>query len=583
MFHIDCTSWLLLNCKHSTNNFFVPTRPYIRPTFPVADDWFSPSQLLTLTWASANFASNNNILTIKLRRHNYLLPDSDIDTFICTVGSSGSCRYTLPAVETSLSYYYFEYDWCKHWYSTRCTVKSNRFSIPTHAIGSWNYDINQGQAVHPKELYSSTCSSLCPTEKPELYYVCRMCDEGRPMGIQLTCTNCWIAYDYSLVQMDLVRKDNSLTLDHLAVRVYSSISVNIDMAVSANYPSVFSGNLPFPSIPIIKPFPFTIGNIQFDLGMSFATSIPWHIEVNTTGNLTGGVDYQLQTNLTLLTFDGHTTRNFDQKLIRNNHPIQGDFQANIKIDLALRPALQLDAGIFTLEISTEGYVIFEDVWHYPPFDALPSTIFDWNKEKTADVHLSIPSNACILPHFIRYHITFGIRKTEVKFFVSIVSSNIELLNNYTLLYSSPSLLDLGPYELVSGCMYAARQNTDISKTIYFVFNRKFNQSIDVTDKYLSKSVLFDLANALNVSQTRLYYNNAYSVQQDNMTGVTITLLPSASTYTADATVVKLLEILQTQEMNTSSPLYSGIITSLLNLQRTLNANDVLPSITSSST
>jgi hypothetical protein len=577
VYHLDCTSWLSLNCKQSTNTFFVPTRPYVGPTFPAANVWFLPSQLLTLTWTSANFASPNDLLTIKLRRYNYLLPDSDIDTFQCTVSSSGSCTRILPTVSTSLSDYYFEYNWCKHWYSTQCTAKSNRFSISTHNTGSWNYDMNQGQALHLQKLYSTTCSSLCPTQEPKLYYVCRMCAEGRSMAIHLNCTNCWAAYDYSLVQMDLVRKDDSRALDYLSVRVYSSISVNIDLAISANYPYAFNGNLLLPPIPILKT-PFTIGNVQFDAGLSFVPSIPWYIEVNTIGNLTGGVDYKLQTNLTLITSGGNTTRHFDQKLVRNNHPIRGDFQANVKIDLAFRPTLQLDVGIFTLEIATEGYVIFENIWRYPPFDALPTSIFDWNQQKTADVHLSIPSNACISSHFIRYHVMFGIRNTQVKFFVTIGNSLINLLTNYTLSYSTPSLLDLGPYELASGCMYVQRQNTDIPKTIYFVFNRKFHPTIDATDEYLSKSVLFDLAYALNVSQTRLYYNSAYGVQQNEMTGVIITLLPSALDYTTDATVLELLEILQVQEMNTTSLLYSGIITNLLNLQQTVIANRLKSSI-----
>lgn len=563
-----------VNCKKSTNNFFVPTRPYLHPTFPSIDDWFLPLQLVTLTWTYANFASPNDLLTIKLRRYNYLLSDSAIDTFQCTVNSSGLCTRILPTVNVSLSDYYFEYNWCKHWYSTQCTAKSNRFSITTHNAGSWNYDTNHEQAIHVKKLFSTSCSSLCPTQDPELYYICQLCAEGRSMSIELNCTNCWAVYDYSLVQMDLVQKDDSLTLDYLSVRIFSSISVNIDLAISANYRHIFSGSLPLPSIPIFK-IPFIIGNIPFDLGLSFAPSIPWSIEVNTIGNLMGGVDYNLQTNLTIITLKGNTTKNYDQKLVRNNHPIQGDFQANIKLDLAFRPALQLDVGIFTLEIATEGYTIFENIWHYPPFDALSTSIFDWNKEKPADVHLSIPSNACSSSHFIRYHVTFGIRKTQVKFLISIANLLNKRLNNYTLSYSTHSLFDLGPYELASGCMHIARQNIDIPQTIYFVFNRKFNRTTDNTmNEYLSKSILFDIINTLNISLIRLYYNNTYSVQQDEMTGVAITLLPSFSTYTADTTVSKLLEILQNQQLNTTSSFYSGIITRLLNLQQTLSANSL---------
>ncbi|CAF4455983.1 unnamed protein product, partial [Adineta steineri] len=111
------------------------------------------------------------------------------------------CTYTLSSVPTSFSDYYFEYDWCKHWYSRQCTTKTNRFSISTHTIGSWNYDMNHAEAFHPQKLYSSTCDSLCPTKDSQQDYICQMCDDGRTMGIDLTCINCWAAYDYSLIQI----------------------------------------------------------------------------------------------------------------------------------------------------------------------------------------------------------------------------------------------------------------------------------------------------------------------------------------------------------------------------------------------
>ncbi|CAF4994947.1 unnamed protein product, partial [Rotaria sp. Silwood1] len=562
---------------------------YITPLEPHGNEIFYPGQTINIRWSYSDVDGTNDLKIVLNRKR--LAWDAEVSTLNTRINVQ-HISFTIPAsLETSSNdQYYFEFSFRRKlvFYERESAI----FYIPTRpsiiprsppdvndvyypgdvvpiAWESANFDATSKITVRFRRARLSiitdatldtftviaTAGTLCPTREPKLYYVCRMCAEGRSMGIQLTCINCWTTYDYSLVQMDLVRRDNSLTLDYLTVRIYSSISVNIDLDISANYPYVFSGTLPLPSIPIIKPIPFTIANIQFDVGMSFAPSIPWYIEVNTIGNLTGGVDYKLQTNLTLTTFGGNTTRNFDQVLIRNNHPIQGDFQANIKVDLALRPALQLDVGIFTLEIATEGYVIFEDIWHYPPFDALSTSIFDWNKQKPADFHLSIPSNACTLPHFIRYHVTFGIRNTKVTFYVTIGSSLVPFLNGYTLSYSTSSLLDLGPYELASGY---------------------------TTDEYLSKSVLFDLAYALNVSKTRLYYNSAYGVQQDQMTGVMITLLPSASAYTTDATVSKLIEILQIQAMNTSSALYSGIIMSLLNRQQTLSANNLGLSTTTSS-
>lgn len=576
--YLDCTSWLSSNCKQTTKHFFIPTRPYLHVTFPTVGDWFLPSQPLRLTWTSANFVNDNDLLTIKLWHNNYLLPDSNIGTFACTVNSSGLCSYTLPAVGASPSGYYFEFSWCEHGYSVQCTVRSNQFAIPIHAAESWNYDTQRGHARKPTKLYSSTCIDTCPTRDSKLDYLCRMCTDDRSMVVQLACANCWAVYDYSLVQIDLVRKENSHTLDHLAVRVHSSIFVNIDLAISANYAHMFHGTLPLPPIPIIRSFPFSIGNIPFDLGMSLVSAIPWYIDVNTVENFTIGVDYQLQTNLTLTASANNITRDFKQTLTHHIHPMEGQFQGSVKIDLAFRPILQLSAGIFVLELGTEGYFIFENSWHYPPFAALSTSNFDWNKQHIAAFHISIPSDACTLPHFIRYHTTFGIRNTKISLAINIVDALVNYLTNMTLSYSTSSLLDLGPYELTSGCIYSAGRYTDIRETIYLVFNRRFNPLKDTNDEYLSRSVVFDLAYALNVSRTRLYYKNAYSVQDGQMTGVMIALLPSLLVYTTDPTVSQLLQMLEIEQMNVHSSLHSGSITSSLNLQQTRIANTRKPSL-----
>ncbi|CAF4295374.1 unnamed protein product [Rotaria sp. Silwood2] len=276
-----CTSWFSLNCKKATNSFFVPIRPFLLPTFPSIGDRFSPLQSLILKWTSANFANVNDLLTIKLRRNNFLLPDSDIDTFTCTVNSSGSCSRTLPDVEKTFSYYYFEFNWCKHWYSTDCKAKSNQFSIPTHFIGSWNYDEQRGQALTSKSLYLTSCNSLCPTHDRDFSYICQMCAEGRPMGMQINCTNCWATYDYSIVQIDIVRKDNSPSLDEIIVRMNSRVSVNLDFAIWSNYQHSFDGWLPLPSIPIGPSINIVIGAIQFGVGLAFTPSISWNITVDT--------------------------------------------------------------------------------------------------------------------------------------------------------------------------------------------------------------------------------------------------------------------------------------------------------------
>ncbi|CAF2712994.1 unnamed protein product [Rotaria sp. Silwood2] len=567
-----CTLSTSTNCKMKTNKFFVPTRPYLRVTYPVGDDWFLPFEKLNLKWINANFNNKNDLLTIKLFDYNYLLSDNEIDQFSCSVNSSGSCFYILPDVDNSFSDYYFQFNWCRHWYSTQCTTKSSRFSISKHIIRSWNYDRYRGKAVESKELFSTNCENLCPTQNSKFDYICQMCNEGRSLGIQLTCIDCWAIYDYSLIQIDLVRKDKSRGLDYLAVQIHSSISVNIDFFVSANYKDRFHGTLFLPPIPIIKPIPFKIANIPFDLSMIFESSIPWFIELDTVENFTAGIDYQLETNLTLIINDKTTTKNFNQILKRNNHPIEGNFQSNIKIDLAYRPVFKLMITILTVELSTEGFLIFEAKWHYPPFDSLQKPIFNWNKEKISAIHLSLPPDACISPHFIRYHTTIGIRKSKLSFLIYTIDALDKYLNKSKISYSTPSLFDLGPFELSSGCMYKTQPNRDISQKIVFVLNQQFNRINESLDSYLSKSIVFDLAYALNVSSIRFYYNSSFGIKNNQMTTVIIIVLPSSSISTVDLTVLKLIEILEIQEKDTHSPLYSGSITRFINSEETHKVN-----------
>ncbi|CAF0891337.1 unnamed protein product [Rotaria sordida] len=567
-----CTFSTSTNCKTKTNKFLVPTRPYIHVTYPVGDNWFLPLEKLNLKWINANFDNKNDLLIIKLFHYNYLLSDNEIDQFSCLVNSSGSCFYILPDVDSSFSDYYFQFNWCRYWYSTQCTTKSNRFFISKHVIRSWNYDQYRGKALESKELVSTNCTSLCPTQNSKFDYICQMCDEGRSLGIQLTCINCWAIYDYSLIQIDLVRKDNSPALDYLSVRIHSSISVNIDFSVSANYNDRFHGNLFLPSIPIIKPVPFKIANIPFDLSMIFESSIPWVIELDTIENFTAGIDYQLETNLTLIINDKNTRKNFNQILKRNNHPIEGNFQSNIKIDLAYRPVFKLIITILTIELSTEGFLIFEAKWNYPPFDSLQKSTFNWYKEKISAIHLSIPPDACISPHFIRYHTMIGIRKSKISFLIYTIHALNKYFNKSKMFYSTPSLFDLGPFELSSGCIYKAQRNKDISQKIFFVLNRQFNQTNDSLDLYLSKSIVSDLSYALNVSSIRFYYNSSFGIKHNQMTVVIIIVLPSSSNFTVDLTVFKLIEILKIQEKDIHSPLYSGSITRFTNADDTRKAN-----------
>jgi hypothetical protein len=528
--------------------------------------------MLNLKWITSNFQNQTDLLQIKLFHSNVVSIDQEIGRFSCSVNSSGACFYKLPDVTDSrFDDLYFEFSWCQTWYSIRCTVNSDQFSIFKHTSGSWNYDTYRGMALESKELFATDCKRSCPTNDSTLSHVCQMCDEGQSMGIELNCINCWAIYDYNSIQIDFVRLDNSLTFDHFTVSIRSNISVNIDVSISANYDGRFQGSLWLPPIPIIKPIPFTIGNVPFDLSMIFESSIPWLLDINISDNLTVGMDYQLETNLTLTMNPNKNDfiPTFNRTLKCNYHPMSGHFQSNIQIDAAYRPSFKLILTILTIELSTEGYLIVEGKWQYPPYHPLSTLTFDWNKDIISATHWSIPFDACITSHMIRYHSMFGIRKTKLTFsmpkFVNYLSDQIKS-------YSTPSFFDLGPFELCSGCMLQFPRDQESSRTVFVVLNREFNRTDNNNDQYLSKSILIDLAHALNVSQIRFYYNSSFSIKHDRMTGLMIIILPSFSILNPDLSVSRLVEILEREEKNINSSLYSGLITKLINMNETYEMN-----------
>ncbi|CAF3589020.1 unnamed protein product [Rotaria socialis] len=559
-----CTSLFSLNCIKTTNNFFVITRPHVIPTFPLAGASFSPSQSVTLTWTSANFVGINNVLTITLRHYNYLLPDSDTDTFTCTVQSSGSCSRTLPATGISLAGYYFEFNWCQHWYSTGCTAHSNKFTISAHAVGSWNYDAQHGQALAPKALHFSSCPSLCPTRNIALAYLCNICANRLLLEMQVNCTNCWATFDYSLVEMDILHTGNSTSLDKIAVRMNSSVSVNLDFILRANFQLGILGLYDITPIPIGPSIMIPLGFTTITLGFFFAPSILWNITVDGIGNLTAGINYQWQSNLAFVSTPGNTSYQYEHSLSRNMHPTQGNIQGDLDVDLAFRPAIEFSIGLFVIALGTEGYIAFESAWRYPPFSALSTTTFDWDPREIAPFHLSFPTNACLTTHYIQYHTNYGIRNTDISITFDILDARVKAFTGLELSLKTQSFFDIGPYELTSGCMYPVYPNTNPSQTIYLVLNRQFNSINDTNNRYLSSVVVTDLANALNISQIRIYYNSTFSVQQNQMTGIMIALLPSNSVSTSEPTVAITVKLFQDEIKKLNSLLYSGIVTKLVN-------------------
>jgi hypothetical protein len=390
--------------------------------------------------------------------------------------------------------------------------------------------------------------------------------------MQVNCANCWATYDYSLVEMDILRTGNSASLDKIAVRMSSSVSVNLDFILSANFRLSILGLYDLPAIPIIGAIPISIGTVTFGLGLSFAPSILWNITVDGIGNLTAGIDYQWQSNLTFVSIPGNTNYQYAHSLSRNIHPMQGNIQGDLDVDLAYRPSIELNVGLFSIALGTEGYIAFQSAWRYPAFSALLTTNFNWNPIQIAPFHLSFPTNACLSTHYIQYHTCYGIRNTGFSITFNILDTLVKGLTGAELQLQTKSLFNLGPYELTSGCMYPVYPNIDASQTIYLVLNRQFNSINDPNNRSLSSVVVSDLVRALSVSTIRIYYNSTFSAQQNQMTGIMIAFLPSNSVSAGEPTVVIMVKQFQSQIKNSNSLLYSGIITKLLNPLQTNSMN-----------
>ncbi|CAF1651479.1 unnamed protein product [Rotaria sp. Silwood1] len=260
-------SRFLISYWKSSALFYIPTLPSIIPREPPGiNEVFYPGDIVPLSWQNVNFVAASQI-TVHFRRARPIIPDATLATFT-VLATANAYNFTIP---TSLDradndkYYYFEFDYC--------TAKSNQFSIPTHAIGSWNYDEQQSQALASKTLYSASCNTMCPTRDIELLYICQMCGKGRSIGMQVNCTNCWATFDYSIVQIEIERKDNSPALDKIVVRMNSHVSVNLDFSIRADYQHSFDGWLPLPSIPIGPSIQVSIGSLSFGVGLFFAPSI----------------------------------------------------------------------------------------------------------------------------------------------------------------------------------------------------------------------------------------------------------------------------------------------------------------------
>ncbi|CAF1189475.1 unnamed protein product, partial [Didymodactylos carnosus] len=379
------------------------------------------------------------------------------------------------------------------------------------------------------------------------------------------------------VTMDLIRKDGSLSFGHLVTQVHTKSTINLDLSLSASYTLKTSEIFPIgPRLTLIG-YSFSIASVAFGIDVGFEIEIPWSVQLDAIGSLTAGIQYKLDINITLSVDDQNKqAKDVQYNLEKIYHPVRADFQADLIIDVPLKSSLSVQALVFNIGITTGGYLTFENQFRFPPFSPIPSNEFNWNIEHPSLFHLSYPNDACVSKHFIEYHIKFGIRHTVLYLRIDILDQIPAFIKNFVSYFETPSFLDLGPCELVGGCLFEAPQN-DFFQSLELFTNNVFSSDLQ-SSIYFSKSIIYDLSQSLQVSESRIYFNASYPYYDQStnteLTVVSISILPSPTQDITDPDVSRLVQNLITQEMNQNSTLYSGIFTSSLVQQQTIQANIV---------
>ncbi|CAF4954412.1 unnamed protein product, partial [Rotaria sp. Silwood1] len=196
------SSWISITDTYTSdsNHFYVPTKPIIVPLLPATDDSYTVTDTVKITWTARNFDStSSNYLTITLKRYRLLLWDETIYTVAsCSNPQSELCfDGQLSQVQPSVSDFYYHFSWCG-WWPFSCYKNGFYFLIPVHVTDGWNYNPALGKAISQKTIYHADCSSK-PTG-----VVGKLCNESRKMSIDLTCANCYLSYDYSILRLDLI-------------------------------------------------------------------------------------------------------------------------------------------------------------------------------------------------------------------------------------------------------------------------------------------------------------------------------------------------------------------------------------------
>jgi hypothetical protein len=560
------TAYLRSKGLSNSKSFQLFSSSSLTPTFLPYGSILHEGEELSLTWDynPADFSSSSHSVYITLHKDVSAAVDTTYNSVSCAVAdNSGNCKFVVPPVLSgSLEPFYFTFNWGSSSDSSCTTdcIQTDRWNIALDSTFSYNYNPTNGRAIKSIPIYSSNCTDYCADSKSNALFseACALCKAGQRLSVDLLCSNCYYDFQFSFTQFNLIKSGQDLGLFDMKFVGFAELAMFLTIA--AKYKLEFSATFPLlNAIPL--PFlssSFSILGVQLDLITKLGIDLEPTISVKSIeSSLTAGAYYNASINIAVhYDLNSDLTATGAAELQQIYKPLIVDLQAEVMLDVVLRPIVEVSVAKFaTARVSSDFYLTLIGDFSYPPWNPIAS-YYEADAAQPALFHWSWPADACQSLHLMQYHVQSGIRATGIyaHLLIRVLGLTAFEAGPYSFY---PQALQLGPYELLSGCLFSLspQYNTQITYTKQITY--PINHHFDINSEHFQVGLLIDLATALQVSASRFRLIQSIYTEANNIL-VTLDIFPSLSSENQgnDYSVEALLELLNQQRNNPQSALYA---------------------------
>ena len=568
---------------------------------PILGQSYKPGNTIEFQWAASNVASNTAVTGIL---YNGLVPFGGdvIQAFTntpiteqSTTAGAGYISFTLPNTGSILPYH-LELTWnCAITLLNQgyfcASANSNEFMVPSNDPGSYNYDGSSHAASEPITLMNVTCDSLqCDSCTDLCSPICKLCETGESFEIGVICTDCYSRYDIMVSEFSIGKTDAGIELD---LQVSGTGTINIDLEVLIDYsfdyehPPILLGQIPIP----ITGSTVIIAGVSLGFDINLEILMDYGINFSATGNITTGMNGTIQFAASYNNVGTSLPSPLEADIQLNlvEHPLTAQLDANVSLNVGLIPNISLSIlSLATVSTWTTAYLEWNSTFSYPPFAALNG---EYNDTLIVDSHGNMEPppfyyGACNTSHYAEYAIFGGARDSTVQALVSFDPLKIDVS-----WFGSMPLPGVGPYPIVSGCLFEAAtgssNNTDTQTQTSMILST-LPASYSLTDP-TDLSVLFnvlsaDISTALGIPSYRVQIltiqpvsdikqqsssvlqRYGYHIDAASGSGYEVNMVILPDSYDSSSTGItaqQAVSNLAAQESDSSSALYGSYISSYI--------------------